>query len=66
LRKRIGASSTKLPEAAQKAISAEARTGKILSVEKVTKGSVITYEAAIQKAATKTELAAGADGTRLK
>jgi hypothetical protein len=56
----------KLPEAAQKAINAEARTGKLLSVEKVTKGAAITYEAAIQKGGKKTELAVGADGTRLK
>jgi len=57
---------SKLPEAAQKTINAEARTGKLLSVEKVTKGSTVTYEAAIQKRGKRTELVVSADGTRLK
>lgn len=52
-----------LPEPAQKAFSAAAGQGKIITVEKVTKGSVVSYEATINKAGRKSEIAVNADGS---
>jgi len=56
----------KIPPAAQSALKALAGTGKILSVEKVTKGSRVTYEASIQKSGKKSEVAVNEDGTTAK
>ena len=56
-----------IPEAARKALEKQAgASGKILSVETVTKGSTVTYEAVIQKAGKKSEVAVGADGSPVK
>lgn len=56
-----------IPEAARKALQQQAGTaGKILSVETVTKGSVVTYEGVIQKGGKKSEFAVSADGTPVK
>ena len=52
-----------LPEAARKAIQAKAGSGKILTVESVTKGSVVSYEAVVQKNGKKSEVAVNADGS---
>lgn len=58
---------TAVPEAAQKAFQKEAGSdGKILSVETVTKGTVVDYEAVIQKGGKKTEFAVHADGALVK
>ncbi len=55
-----------IPEAAQKALKAAAGSGKILGVETVTKGSVVSYEAVIQKGGKKSEVAVNADGSLKK
>ena len=52
-----------IPEAAQKAFTTAAGSGKILTVETVTKGSVVSYEAVIQKGGKKSEVAVNADGS---
>jgi uncharacterized membrane protein YkoI len=52
-----------LPPAVQKTLTASAGAGKILSVESVTKGSVVSYEAVIRKDGKKSEVAVNADGT---
>lgn len=52
-----------IPEAARKAIQAQAGSGKILRVESVTRDSVVSYEAAVQKAGKKSEVAVNADGS---
>jgi uncharacterized membrane protein YkoI len=52
-----------LPEAARKAIQAKAGSGKILTVELVTKGSAVSYEAVVQKNGKKSEVAVNADGS---
>ncbi len=55
-----------IPEAARKAIQARAGSGKVLKVETVTKGSVVSYEAVVQNAAKKSEVAVNADGSPVK
>ena len=52
-----------IPEAAQRALRTKAGSGKILSVEAVTKGSVVSYEAVIQKNGRKSEIAVNSDGS---
>jgi predicted aspartyl protease len=52
-----------IPEAAQRALRTKAGSGKILSVESVTKGSVVSYEAVIQKNGRKSEIAVNSDGS---
>ena len=52
-----------LPEPAQKALRAAAGQGKIITVEKVTKGSIVSYEATINKAGKKSEVGVNADGS---
>ena len=52
-----------LPEPAQKAFKAAAGRGKIITVERLTKGSVVSYEATINKAGKKSEVAVNADGS---
>src|SRR3984893_12399858 len=52
-----------IPEAARKAIQAKAGSGKILKVESVTKGSIVSYEAVVQKNGKKSEVAVNADGS---
>ena len=52
-----------IPEAARKTIQAKAGSGKILKVESVTKGSIVSYEAVIQKNGKKSEVAVNADGS---
>jgi uncharacterized membrane protein YkoI len=49
-----------IPEAAQTTFKAAAGSGKILSVETVTKGSVVSYEAVVQKGGKKSEVAVNA------
>jgi len=55
-----------IPDAAQKALKTSAGAGKILKVESVTRGSVVSYEAVIQKGVKKSEVAVNADGTKHK
>jgi uncharacterized membrane protein YkoI len=55
-----------VPAPVQKAFTAAAAGGKVLSVETVTKGSVTSYEATIQKGGKKSEVAVNADGTLKK
>ncbi len=55
-----------LPAAVQKVLRTHADSGKILSVESVTKGSTVSYEAVIQKNGRKSEIAVNADGTMKK
>ena len=52
-----------LPAAAREAIQKSAGDGKILKVESVRKGTSVTYEATVQKAGKKSEIAVKADGT---
>jgi uncharacterized membrane protein YkoI len=52
-----------IPEAARKALQCRAGSGKILSVESVTKGPVVSYEAVIKKDGKKSEVSVSADGT---
>lgn len=51
-----------IPEAAKKAIQTKAGSGKIVKVESVTKGSTVTYEAALSKHGKKSEVVVTADG----
>jgi hypothetical protein len=56
-----------IPEPVRKAFQHQAgAAGKILSVETVTKGSVVNYEAVIQKGGKKSEVAVHADGSPVK
>jgi hypothetical protein len=55
-----------IPAAARTALQREAGSGKILSVESVTKDSTVNYEAVIQKNGKKSEIAVGADGSPVK
>jgi predicted aspartyl protease len=55
-----------IPAAAQKTLKTAAGAGKILSVETVTKGSEVSYEAVVQKAGKKSEVAVNADGSLKK
>ena len=55
-----------IPEAAQKTLKSAAGAGKILSVETVTKGSTVSYEAVVQKSGKKSEVAVNADGSLKK
>jgi uncharacterized membrane protein YkoI len=58
---------TAIPEAVRKAFQQQAgAAGKVLSVETVTKGSVVDYEAVIQKGGKKSEVAVHADGSPVK
>ena len=57
------ASLESIPDAAQKAFKTAAGSGKILKVETVTKGSVVSYEAVVQKGGKKSEVAVNADGS---
>jgi len=52
-----------IPDAAQKAFKRAAGSGKILTVETVTKGSVVSYEAVVQKGGKKSEVAVNVDGS---
>lgn len=52
-----------LPPAARTAIETRAAGGKITKVESVTKGNVVTYEAAIAKGGKKSEVVVGPDGS---
>ena len=53
----------KIPEAARKALQAKAGSGKVLSVETVTRGSIVSYEGVIQMGGKKSEVAVNADGS---
>jgi hypothetical protein len=55
-----------IPEPARKAFQQEAGAGKILTVETVTKGSVVSYEAVIQKGGKKAEIKVRGDGSIIK
>jgi uncharacterized membrane protein YkoI len=56
-----------IPEPARKAFQQQAGTaGKILSVETVTRGSAVSYEAVVQKGGKKSEVAVQADGSPVK
>ncbi len=56
-----------IPDPARKAFQQHAgAAGKILSVETVTKGSAVSYEAVIQKGGKKSEVAVHADGSPAK
>ena len=55
-----------VPGPVQSAIKAAAVGGKVVSIETVTTGSAITYEAAIQKAGKTSEVAFNADGSMKK
>lgn len=52
-----------IPAAAKAAIEKLAAGGKIKSVESVTKGQAVTYEAVIAKGLKKSEVVVGADGS---
>ena len=52
-----------IPDAAQKAFKRAAGSGKIVKLETVTKGSVMSYEAVVQKGGKKSEVAVNADGS---
>jgi len=52
-----------IPAAAKQAIEKKATGGKVKRVETVTKGSVVTYEAAIQKNGKSSEIMVNADGS---
>lgn len=52
-----------VPAAARTAIEGYAKGGKVVKVESVTKGSVVSYEAAVSKGGKKSEVAVTADGT---
>ena len=51
-----------IPEAARKGLQGKAGSGKIVSIESVTKGSVVSYEAVVLKNGKKSEIAVSADG----
>ena len=55
-----------IPQAARKAIETSAGSGKILKVETVSKGSVVSYEAVVEKDGKKSEVAVNADGSMKK
>ncbi len=55
-----------IPEAAQKTLKTAAGAGKILTVETVTKGSAVSYEAIVEKGGKKSEVAVNADGSLKK
>lgn len=55
-----------IPEPAQKAFRTAAGTGKIVKLETVTKGSVVSYEAVIRKGGKRSEVAVSADGALKK
>lgn len=55
-----------IPEQARTAIRQSAGSGKIVKVESVTKGSVVSYEPALEKNGKRSEVAIGADGTAKK
>ena len=55
-----------IPQAAQKALKEAAGSARILGVERVTKGSVVSYEAVFEKAGKKSEIAVNGDGTARK
>jgi hypothetical protein len=55
-----------LPAAARSGLKHSAGTGKILRVESVTRGSVVSYEAVIERQGKKTEVSVNADGSRTK
>jgi hypothetical protein len=55
-----------IPEPARKAFETRAGSGKILKVETVTKGSVVSYESVIQKNGKKQEVAVNPDGSLKK
>ena len=55
-----------VPGPVQKAFVSAAGGGKVLTVETVTKGSVVSYEATIQKGGKKSEIAVNGDGTLRK
>lgn len=52
-----------IPDAVQKAFKTAAGSGKILKVETVTRGPVVSYEAVIQRGGKKSEVAVNADGS---
>ena len=52
-----------IPAAARKALQAKAGSGKILSVESVTRGSTVSYEAVIERNGKKSEVAVNSDGS---
>jgi len=52
-----------IPEAAQRTLRAKAGSGRILSVESVTKGSTVSYEAVVEKNGKKSEVAVNSDGS---
>jgi len=52
-----------IPAPAKAAIEKYAQNGKILKVESVTKGSVVSYEATVSKGGKKSEVAVATDGT---
>ena len=52
-----------IPAPAKAAIEKSAGSGKILKVESVTKGTIVTYEAELLKAGKKSEVAVAADGS---
>jgi Na+-transporting NADH:ubiquinone oxidoreductase subunit NqrC len=56
----------KIPAAAKAAIEKKAGTGKITKVETVTQGSVVSYEAVVNKKGKNTEVAVNADGSAHK
>ena len=55
-----------IPEAAQKTLKTAAGAGKILTVETVTKGSAVSYEAIVEKGGKKSEVAVNGDGSLKK
>src|SRR5260370_29663206 len=56
----------KIPAAAKAAIEKKAGAGKITKVETVTQGSVVSYEAVVNKNGKNTEVAVNADGSAHK
>jgi uncharacterized membrane protein YkoI len=52
-----------IPAAAKAAIQKQAAGGKILKVEKVTKGDKVKYEAAVRRGTKRSEIAVTADGS---
>lgn len=52
----------RIPNAARKALEVRASSGKILKVEAVTRGSMVSYEAVISRNGKKSEVAVDADG----
>jgi len=52
-----------IPAAARKTIEALAGSGKIVKLETITQGSVVSYEAVVEKGGKKSEVAVDADGS---